>query len=307
MERLPFVLLTETSRTMRFRLLLREPLVHFLALGALLFVIGAAAGDDGPRANEIVVTPGEIESLVEGFRRTWQRPPTQAELEGLVDERVKEEVFFREAQAMGLDQGDAIIRRRLRQKLEFMTEDLATQAEPSEAELQKYLEDHADRFRRDDRLSFAQIYVSADRRGREGALREAERLLAELASHGATVDPGSLGDRLMLGQRFDSITEWEVGSLFGGRFAEALRGVEPGAWAGPFESGYGLHLVYVEARQPSEIPALAEVAEVVRRELLNERRERVNAEVYGRMLERYAVVVEWPEWTGLGTVEVASR
>ncbi|UCF20651.1 MAG: peptidyl-prolyl cis-trans isomerase [Gemmatimonadota bacterium] len=286
---------------------MREPLVHFLALGALLFLIGAIARGDVDRTDEILVGPGDVEQLVEGFRRTWQRPPTQAELQGLVEERIKEEVFFREALAMGLDQEDAIIRRRLRQKLEFLTEDLAMQAEPTEAELQEYLDGHSDAFRSDDRLTFSQIYLSTDRRGAEGARQEAERLLEELAGVQRDVDTSALGDPLMLGHRFEAISEREVGRLFGDRLAAALKDVEPGAWTGPLESGFGLHLVFVADREEGRVPPLAEIAAAVRREVLAERREQVNEQIYRRMLERYSVTVEWPEWTGPDSSGVARR
>lgn len=295
------------SNAMTLRKLAREPLVHFLALGALLFAIGAIAGNDAGRSAEIVVTPGEVESLIEGFRRTWQRPPTETELRGLVEERIKEEVYFREAQAMGLDQDDAIIRRRMRQKLEFLTKDLAMQAEPTREELQRYLDEHPEKFRRDSRVSFGQIYLSIDRRGPAGARAEAERLLEQLERRGGSADPSQLGDPLMLGYEFESISDREVARLFGREFAAALAETEIDAWAGPVESSYGLHLVFAHEREPGRVPTLDEVAEAVRREVLAERSDQANEEIYARMRERYAVTIEWPEWTGLDSVDAASR
>ena len=115
------------------RKLLREPLVHFLALGAVLFGIGILRGEGaGPATNRIAITPGAVERLLEGFRLTWQRPPTESEFRGLVEDYLKEEVLYREALEMGLDRDDQIIRRRMRQKLEFLTADVVESFEPTD-------------------------------------------------------------------------------------------------------------------------------------------------------------------------------
>jgi len=143
--------------------MLKEPLLHFLLLGAGLFVaygITQTPGNAGP--NEIVITQGQIEHLVTGFTRTWQRPPTSEELAGLVRDRVREEVYYREAMAMGLDKDDTVIRRRLRQKMEFVSADIADQAVPSDAELDAYLNAHPDKFLTEPRFSFSQVYLDPD-------------------------------------------------------------------------------------------------------------------------------------------------
>jgi hypothetical protein len=162
------------------RSFLREPLVHFLLLGALLFVYFEwKGGGSGPGSTRITITPGLVEHLASGFARTWQRPPTDEELKGLVDEHVKEEIATREALAMGLDRDDAIIRRRLRQKMEFLAEDAVDQVQPTDAELQAWLDRHPEAFRAESRLALRQVYVSTERRG-ASARAEAERLLARL-------------------------------------------------------------------------------------------------------------------------------
>ncbi len=157
--------------------LLREPLVHFFVLGAGIFLLSALVGDsdDRPR-DEVVVTTGHVASMVDAFQRTWLRPPTAAELDGLIDDYIREEVFYREALALGLDRDDAIIRRRLRQTLEFLPHDVAEQVEPSDTELEQYLRSHADAFQVDGRISFEQIFVDQQRRG-GSAEDEATRLL----------------------------------------------------------------------------------------------------------------------------------
>lgn len=276
------------------RSLLREPLVHFLVLGALLFVVGVFVRDGGPSSTDILVTEGQIEQLAERFRGTWQRPPTEAELRGLVQDHVREEIYYREALAMGLDQEDAVIRRRLRQKMEFFSQDLALQADPTQEELAQYLADHPGAFRTDGRLRFAQVFVNADRRG-ESAPSDAAEILAALRRQGAQANPDAFGDRLMLGTIFDR-SDREVASLFGNDFAAGLAEAPVGEWSGPIPSGFGLHLVFVVERQEGAIPPLERVADAVRREVLAERQRTLNDEVYERFRERYEVRVAWPTW-----------
>jgi hypothetical protein len=273
--------------------LLREPLVHFLLLGAVLFGVFALVGDRGSaRAGHIVVTPGHLEHLMVSFTRTWQRPPTAPELAGLIDDYIREEVLYREAVAMGLDRDDTIVRRRLRQKLEFLTEETAEMAAPSDEELQTFLQQHLDAFRVEPRLAFRHVYLSRDRRG--DATAEARQLLLQLTRGDAAVDPTTLGDPFLLPLEFASVSRSEIARLFGDAFATQLQHLEPGRWTGPIESAYGLHLVYVRERVDGRIPALAEVREAVQREWLTARRKAVNEQFYQHLRARYTVIVEQP-------------
>jgi len=273
--------------------LLHEPLVKFLALGGGLFLLFGAVGDrDSRRADRIVVSAGQIESLAEGWMRTWRRSPTSEELDGLIAEHIREEILYREALAMGLDRDDTVVRRRLRQKMEFIGEDAAV-AEPTEEELRAYLASHADAFRSEQRISFAQVYLDRDRRG-ESALRDAEGLLARLDGDGAVIDPAELGDPLLLPHAYESLPASELARLFGQDFAEQLAGLPTGRWVGPVESAYGLHLVLIRQRGEGAMPGLEEVRDAVRREWQVARREESGEELYRRLRERYTVAVERP-------------
>ncbi len=271
------------------RPLLREPLVHFLALGAAIFVAFAilADGDEAPRQDEIVVTAGKLEHLATIFSRTWQRPPTRAELEDLVHEHVCEEAAVRQALAMGLDDDDSIIRRRLRQKLEFLTADLAAQQEPTEEVLAAYLEAHADEFRIDPRLSFRHVYFSSDARD--------EDLSAALAQLQAGADPLTLGDRTLLEPAYSNASPTDIASLFGDDFAARLATLEPGAWVGPVSSAYGLHAVIIDQRDRGRVPTLDEARDLVRSEWDSAQRQRLLDEFYDRLVASYDVDVQWPE------------
>ena len=272
---------------------LREPLVQFLLIGAVLFGLGyARTGSDSRR--EIVVSAGRISQLTQQFQTVWMRPPTRQELEGLIQNYVREEVFYREAMAMGLDQDDQVIRRRLMNKLQFVTEDLLSQAEPTDSELTAWLAANPDKVRRDPLFTFSQVYVATDARTPEAAAALAGRLLAELRAPGGDARAADLGDRTMLEHDFTRMERRDVGLKFGDQFAAALDSTPVGRWSGPIPSGYGLHLVLVRERTPGSIPPLAEVRSQVLRELQNQRRENGLDSLYHRMKGNYHVSVVWP-------------
>ena len=271
---------------------LREPLVHFLVLGLLLFLFFAWRRG-GPGGNAIVVTRGHIEHLAAGFERTWHRPATDEELEALIDDHVKEEIAAREAVASGLDRDDTIIRRRLRQKLEFLVEDAVEEAPPSDAELQAWLNGHLEAFRAEPRISFRQVFVSPQRRG-ASASADAARILARLRAVGPDADTARLGDPTMLPADLPLAPVREVRLSFGDDFARAIEAVAPGQWAGPVQSSYGLHLVLVRERVAAAVPDLAAIRREVEREVLTERRRKAVDALYQRLLSRYTVTVERP-------------
>jgi hypothetical protein len=278
----------------RLRRLVREPLVQFLAMGALLFLYFQWKGGSGPGSTRIAITPGLVEHLASGFARTWQRPPTDAELKGLIDDHVKEEIATREAIAMGLDQDDTIIRRRLRQKLEFLVEDAVDQVPPTDAELRAWLDAHPDAFRAESRVALRQVYVSPDRRG-AAARGDAERLLARLRTGGPDASIAALGDPSMLPRELPLGPLSEVARAFGAEFAARVDAIPPGQWTGLVESPYGLHLVLVPERVAPERPSLADVRPLVEREFLAERRKRELHALYERLLQKYTVSIEMPK------------
>ena len=285
---------SNSSASAGLKKLMREPLAHFVLLGAGLFAWSALWGQPGTRNERIVVTEAHVSRLIEIFGRTWQRPPTERELQGLVDEHIKEEILYREALAMGLDRDDTIIRRRLRQKMEFLYEDLAAQYDPADEELEAYLAEHVERFRIEGPLSFAHVYISIDRRG-DKAIDDAKALLARLnRDPEASGDVASLGDRLPLPSNYESTTPSEIAKMFGRAFAERVSGLPVGEWSRPVESGYGLHLVLVSERSEDRMPELAEVREAVTRDWRVREREQTNEDLFQKLRERYHVVVEFP-------------
>jgi len=276
------------------RRLLAEPLVHFLLLGALLFAVFGLAGKStrgGP--GTIVVTRAQIDALAKGFAMTWQRAPSPSELQGLIQDRVREEVYCREAIALGLDKDDTIIRRRLRQKMEFVSEDVAAAVEPKETDLRAYLKAHPESFRIEPRLTFRHVYLDPERhRGTLAA--DAAQLLAELNAEGRKADPTKEGDPFLLDHTFDGVPAGVVAKQFGDAFAAKLAELAPGRWQGPIESGYGAHLVFLAARVEGRSPSFEEARDAVRVEWSHAKRLEANESFYASLLARYTVTVEQP-------------
>lgn len=278
---------------MPLRKLLREPLLHFLAIGAAMFLYSHFAGSDsaGPGSTRILITPGQIAHLEAGFTRTWSRPPTADELKAVLDEWVREEIAVREAMSAGLDRDDTVIRRRLRQKLEFLAEDEAEAKAPTDDELKAWLDAHAEQFRTEPRVAFRQVFVSRDRRG-SSADADAVSILTRLKATGAAAPTAEIGDPTMLPGEFALASLRDVDSVFGTGFAKQIESLEVGVWSGPFRSGYGLHLVLVRERVEGGMPELAALRPLALREVLAERRKRQIAAMYDGLLRKYTVVID---------------
>jgi hypothetical protein len=273
---------------------LREPLIHFLLLGATIFAaFSVVTRHRTDRPREIVISQGTLESMVIGFSRTWQRPPTEGELRGLVRDYIREEAAYREALAMGLERDDTIVRRRLRQKLEFLSDDLASQAVPTDEDLQQFLQSHSEQFHTDTVLSFRHVYLNPQLHGAD-LKTDVARLLTRLDSS-ATVDPDSLGDPFLLESHFDRVSLSDVKKTFGEKFSSTMAAATPGQWQGPVESGYGLHLVFISQRQDGQLPALADIRDQVRREWFNARRNEATDKFYEVLLRGYSIKIESPE------------
>lgn len=265
----------------------REPLLHFLLLGALIF-LAYQLRQESPSDSErhIVVSRGQIEQLRANFERTRLRPPTAEEFEDLLEGHIREEVLYREALALGLDRDDPMVRRRLRMKLEFIFEDLsANQAD--DARLQAFLDRHADRYRQEAKTSFEQIFISAARHADPAARAEQVRQALE-----AGEAPQLAGDRSMIPYSIDLARESEVNAIFGADFARELNTLSPGSWVGPLRSAYGLHLVKISRRIDSRPAELNEIRDQVQRDYLDQRRGEQKDLAYRKLREAYEITVE---------------
>lgn len=274
--------------------LLREPFVHFVLLGALIFGAQAAIGGE-PEVDRgrIVVDDAVVESIVARWRAVWQRPPSVQELRDEVEQYVRRQVLYREGLAMGLDQDDIVIQRRLAQKVEFLAADLADTVPLEDEELRAYYREHPERYTVAGTVSFRQVLFAKDRRG-DRAGPDAELTLArlragELADFGAVA---SAGDPSLLPVALADVDEARIRGTFGGDFAEALLAAHEPGWLEPIPSGYGVHLVEVRALTKAELRPFEDVEDRVRDDVERARREGANAAMYRRLREKYQIVID---------------
>jgi hypothetical protein len=271
--------------------LLKEPFLHFFALGVAIFALNAWREKTRPTeasAARIEVTAAVIDRLRAGYERQFGQAPEAEELRGLVTAHIREEVLCREALALGLDRDDTIVRRRLAQKMEFLTDDIATAAGPEEAAVREFFEKSAARYATPGRVTFRHVYFSKEKRG-AGAEAAAADALAVLGKGGSDE---AFGDSFLHGYEFAGREQDDIIAAFGSEFAKHLEALPAGAWCGPVESSYGLHLVRVEARTAPRAATFDEVRETVARDLNDERRRAANREVFERLRERYRVTVD---------------
>lgn len=263
--------------------LLREPLVHFLALGLALFGLYALVAPRD-RGETIVISRARVEGIARQYQATWNRPPSPEELKALVEADIREEILYREGLTQGLDKDDAVIKRRVRQKYELIAEEEGTAAAPTDAELQAWLKAHQQAFERPAVVSFTQILLREDS---PMALAAAEKAL------GAGAPPAGLGAATMLPETVTAEPLDLVARDFGKGFAAGLDKAPPGVWT-PLRSGYGLHMVRLSARTQAVVPPLAEIRAQVAREWESERRNKAATARYAALRKAYDVVIETP-------------
>ncbi|HMN43744.1 MAG TPA: peptidylprolyl isomerase [Povalibacter sp.] len=270
---------------------LREPLLHFLLLAVCAFALyGWVSTGPAPR-DGIVVSAAQVENLVATFERTWQRPPSAAELQHLIDRHVRDEVMYREGVALGLDADDVVIRRRVQQKMQFLMESDEMTA-PTEAQLQAYLSANPDRYRTLPRYSFTQVFI--DLRRHPDAQRHAREVLQTLTrSTGA--ESAAHGDATLLPVRFEDTDTAEIDRTIGADFTAQLQPLALDTWHGPLRSSYGLHLVLITAKQPALPASFDEVRDVLARDWSDEQRRLSDERGYRAMRERYSVRVDLPQ------------
>jgi peptidyl-prolyl cis-trans isomerase C len=271
----------------------REPLLHFLLIGLLLFVVYDRlhpSQETKSESNRIVLTPEDFQQLAVTWLAQGRAPPSPAEMQSLVELKVREEVLYREALALGLDKDDTIVKRRLAQKMEFLAEGASIDNDPSADTLRAWFKDNAQRFSLPPRVSFRHVYFSPDQRG-ERAREAAENAMKQLAEKpGDWMDAAALGDPFMDRDYYGDRSAEDMAKLFGSNFAQAVTGLKPGQWQGPVESGYGWHAVFVDTSVPSRVPAFEEIEPEIKAEWIEEQRAQAKRKAYEAMRARYQVV-----------------
>jgi hypothetical protein len=271
---------------------LREPLLHFLLAGALIFVIFQLLNPTAnltDRTTRIVLTKDDLRQLAMQWLAQGRTPPTADQMRALIEQKVSEEILFREALALGLDKDDEIIKRRLAQKMGFLAEDIAALQHPGDAELRAWFAQNSGRFSLPARVSFRHLYFSFDR---PGAHDRAAAVLDKIAGKSADApDVAATADTFMFKDYYAERTSEQIAKEFGPDFAKSVFALGPGAWQGPVQSGYGWHLVFVDGIEPGRLPAFEEVEPEVKSAWLDQKQREMKQVALQAMRARYTVIV----------------
>ena len=277
--------------------LLREPLVQFFFIGAAIYLLYGVFAEPSQEEidNTITVSAAEIKWMQTSWRKRWNRAPTDKELDGMIQQYIRETVMYREALTMGLNKHDQVIRRRLAQKLEFLAKDLVQLTPPTDEELLTYFDEHKARYHEPALYTFTQVFIDPDKRG-DATLDDAEKIKAVLIARGDTVeDFGALGDGFMLQDYYPAKDLTEVQKQFGSGFTEALAELTKGHWHGPISSGYGMHLVYIHNISEPPAPVFTQLRERVAQDWKTVKGEELNEQFYANLRDRYIIVIEDPK------------
>ncbi len=276
----------------KFSAFLREPLLHFLVLGAALFVVFAQFNDsDAGREDRILITQADLNALATRWLKSMGRAPSAEEREQQLNYFIRQLVLAREAVVLGLDKDDAVVRNRLAKKMEYLFEDLSIIPEPTDEELGEYRVAHPASFTLPAEMSFQQIYFDGILRG-DNVSAEAEQVLKELQQVDNAVDTLHLGDRSLLPYEFKGGREAQIAGMFGGKFAKQVFLLPVNSWQGPVASPYGQHLIYIHSRSDAQLPALDKIRERVAREWRSTKQKAANEVFYQSLYQRYEIVVD---------------
>ncbi|MBB3564352.1 hypothetical protein FHX06_005716 [Rhizobium sp. BK512] len=286
---------------------LSEPLLHFVIVGVVLFGgyrLFTPVLVEVVDQQKIDLTKDDVRQLAVTWLAQGRPAPTPDEMRSLMDQKVTEEILFREAVSLGLDRDDEIIKRRLAQKMDFLAADLATLDEPSNAQLEEWYAKRSNRFALSPHLSFRHLYFSFDKHG-EAAREAAEAAIPSVAGKPAdSPEVASVADPFMFRNYYGDATPDQMAKEFGPNFAKALFTLKPGSWQGPVQSGYGWHLIWVDSIEPGRVPAFEEVAPAVKSAWLDERYAEVKSNALKEMRSRYVVSLPTVTADDLRSLEV---
>jgi hypothetical protein len=270
-----------------------EPLLHFLLIGVALFAVytflnRGRLGIEPTR--QIVVSVDDLRTMETYFESQWHRQPTPQEFQAMVEDKVREDVLYREGLAIGLDKDDTIVKRRMAQKMRFLAEDIATAHEPSTTELKIWFDKNKDKFALPSRYSFRHLYFSPDKRGKN-TQEDAAGMLTRITGQPENSRLASAVDSFMFQDYYADRSPGAIAKEFGPQFAVAIEKLKPGSWQGPVESGYGWHLVFVDTVIPGRIPAFEEIEADVKTAWLAEQKADAWQKAYASMRAKYTLML----------------
>lgn len=273
---------------------LREPLLHFVFIGVALFAAYSALHSKEARTSDskkIVLTTDDVGQISLMWQAQGRPAPTTEQIQSLLDNKIREEVLYREALSLGLDKDDTIVKRRMAQKMDFLAEDLSDLREPTREELQVWFAKNSERFKVSGRASFRHLYFSFDKHGDKTSQVAAEALKKIDGKPSDSTEAATLADPFMFQDYYGDHSFDELAKTFGPGFARSLFTLETGSWQGPIESGYGWHLIFIDSLTPARVPEFEEVEADVRTQWTSAQREETKQRMYEQMKSHYEIVL----------------
>jgi len=271
--------------------LLREPLLYFLFIGGVLFLVFAQLNEVTAVDNkDIIITKSDLDLLAVSWLKSAGRPPTAEEREQQLERYIREQVLYREAMVMGLDKNDVIVRQRLVKKMQYLFDDLSFVAEPTEDELTHFLKTHVAMYACPANISFRHIFFNPEQR--LDVENDANKLLSILSANNIEIDTMNFGDRSLLPDSLSNERKPLLVRLFGDMFAEQICVLPVGSWQGPVESSYGLHLIYIDEKVTEQLPPLPEIRDRVETQWRKEKQKAANEIFYQSLYQRYNIIID---------------
>ncbi len=271
------------------RKLIHEPLFHFLLLGAGIFILYLLVQKNTSGDHQIIINDNDVAHISSLYESQWHHPPTSDELTGLISEKIRQEVFYREALKMNLDQNDEIVKQRLAEKMEFLSNDLSKLVEPpTDEKLKTYFEKNKDKYLTPYSLNFYQIILTPERH------TDTRESAAELLRQFSNAKPEELknqGDPSYLSFYFSNESAAKLKVDFAGEMAESIRTLPLNKWAGPIKSAYGWHLVYITKKVAPHLPSFSEVKKDLKRDYQNDQEQESRTEVYLDLKKNYEIEI----------------
>ena len=269
--------------------LLKDPFLHFILIGVILFALFRLVNQTTETKNTIVINDFDIENIISTWEMQWKRPPTEQEIQNLINVNLKQEIFYQEALKMNLDHNDEIIKRRLSQKMQFLSNDIAAMIKPTDADLEDYIQKNKEKYLTPYSYSLYQIIFSPDKR--DNNLKDATDVL-NLNKNTSLEEMKSKGDALPFNYHFTNINADELALQFGTQFSEALVNQELNNWVGPIPSGFGYHLVFITQKTKPELPKLEDIRKEITRDYEYDYQKELNESIYQELKKQYDIRID---------------
>ena len=264
----------------------KEPFFHFIIIGITLFFLYGLVNKDTDTKNKIILTDFDLENIISSFEMQWKRVPTEQELENIIIQNIKQEIFYQEALNMNLDHNDEIIKRRLSQKMQFLSNDIAALTEPTDAVLKTYYKENADKYLTPSTFSLYQITFSPDHR--RDNYKDATETLNQFPN-ASFEEMKQWGDKLPFSYYYENVSGNELGLLLGSKFSEAIENQESNKWIGPIPSGFGHHLVFITNKVEPQQPKYEIVKEELIRNYEYDNQIETNELIYQELKKKYDI------------------